>query len=114
MKIKDLAQTITAVAGAVAVIGGVLYATGWVVSRSAVEAIAEEQAQQKANEVAASLASEATSREKGDLKLQLELAIKELEYLYSLPKPNPAQVLRKDILLDQVRAINLRLTELNK
>lgn len=47
MKLKDIASTITAGAAAAAVVGGVIYSTGWVIDRAG----AEEIAQQKANEV---------------------------------------------------------------
>jgi hypothetical protein len=50
-KMKEISGAITASAAAFAVIGGVIYSTGWIVTRSAAKADAQEVAQQKANEV---------------------------------------------------------------
>ena len=99
--IKDLAGTIVAVAAAAGVSGSVVYSTGWVVSESRAQEIAQQ-----------TVAQESISRERGYLELQRELKFSRLRVLNAQPMRTADEDLELSILRDDIKRITERLEEL--
>lgn len=110
MNVKDIAQYITAVAGAAAVIGGIIYSTGWVVSK----AQAQEIAQEKANVVQQKLLDEQETRAERDLRLSIDVIVLELAYLDDEPDLSERDVRRKEYLNRTMQRLEAELAELEK
>lgn len=110
MSIKDIASWITAVAGASVIVGGVIYKTGWVVSK----AQAQEIAQEKANVVQQKLLDEQEARAERDLRLSIDVIVLELAYLDDEPELTDRDIRRKEYLNRTMQRLEAELAEMEK
>lgn len=108
MNLKELAQTVSAVAGACAVLGSIVYATGWVVS----EARSSEIAQQKANVVAEQLYVMARDREEAQITSELQTLLFFIQILESKPEKTDFDRTQIDLLKGQMNRKQVRLAEI--
>ena len=112
MSIKDLAQTIVAVGGAAAVIGGVVYSAGWVVSEKAANAYADETSQQKANAVTEQLYVLSRSAEEAQLNADIQNLMMLIQLMESKPRRTDFENTQISVMKGQVGQKQSRLAEI--
>jgi hypothetical protein len=114
VNIKELAQTITSAGAAFALLGGVVYSTGWIVTRSAAKADAQEIAQEKANVVQQQLYEAQIDNERGRLESDIQILLLQINFLSSKPDRTEYDNMQLKIWQDAIGMKQTRLQELNE
>ena len=110
MNIKDWATTITAIGAAAALIGTVVYQTGWIIGKSQAEDIA----QQKANVVAQQLYEAQQDNERARLEQDINILMMQLNFLLSKPERTEFDEMQLQIWRDSIAMKQKRIAELNE
>ena len=111
-KIKNFAQTVSAVAAVVILSWGVVAKAGWIVSRAEAEVMINLAVQQSSTIAAQAVLDEAKARERADLTFQKSLLVERISELMEQDELTGAQEYELEQMKADVARINDRLDAL--